>query len=212
MKLEWYVLWEFRQKLFDGLLVTLWLSAVGIVGSTAVGTIVGCMSTLPSFLARRTTAAYVELLRNVPLVVKLFFFHFIVGLDGLPSAIIALILHQSAYVADVTSAGLRSVPRGQTEAALACGHSYAQVFAHVLVPQAVRIVLPPLTTQYIQVVKNSSVVMLIAIEELSFQTQYIDHQTFRGFEASIAVTALYLAIVLVVSGSMSLLQWGLARR
>lgn len=212
MKLEWYVLWEFRDRLVDGLLLTLWLSAAGIVGATAVGAAVGCLSTLPSFLCRRATGAYVELLRNVPLVVKLFFFHFIIGLDGLPSAVLSLILHQSAYVADVTAAGLRSIPRGQTEAALACGHSYVQLFRLVLLPQAVRIVVPPLTTQYVQVVKNSSVVMLIAIEELTFQTQYIDHQTFRGFEASIAVTVAYLAIVLVVAGLMSVVQWRLRQR
>jgi ABC-type amino acid transport system permease subunit len=96
------------------------------------------------------------------------------------------------------------------EAALCSGHTYSQAFRYILVPQAVRVIIPPLTTQYTQVIKNSSVVMLIAIEELTFQTQMIEQQTFRGFEASTAATILYILLVFVVVGCMSLVQRRLA--
>ncbi len=209
--MHWYVLWDYRGALLDGLFLTVWLSIASIVGSTILGVVVGCMGTLPSFVLQRAVNAYRETLRNVPVVVKLFFLHFIVGLDAIPAGILSLVLHQSAYIADVTLAGLRSIPTGQTEAGLSHGHTYAQVFRYILLPQAVRVVIPPLTTQYIQVVKNSSVVMFIAVEELTFQTQMIEQQTFRGFEASVAVTVLYLLIVLGIAGVMALAQRHLAR-
>ena len=80
------------------------------------------------------------------------------------------------------------------------------MFRYILLPQVTRIIIPPLTTQYIQIVKNSAVVMLIALEDLTFQTQLIEHQTFRGFEAAAAVTILYLLVVLVIVAVMELLH------
>ncbi len=203
MNLEWNIIWDFRYDILRGLAVTAQLSGVAIVGSTLVGVLIGCLSTMPSFFLRKVCNTYVELMRNIPVVVKLFFMHFIVGFDAFFSGAVGLILHQSAYIADVTAAGIRSVPQGQTEAARSCGHNYLQVFRYILIPQATRFVIPPMTTQYIQVVKNSAVALLIAIEELTFQTQWIEHKTFRGFEAATAVTLVYLGIVLVIAAIMS---------
>ena len=212
MNLEWYIIWNFRYEILSGLVVTAQLSAFAIVGSTIVGVLIGCLSTMPSFFLRKICDSYVELMRNIPVVVKLFFMHFIIGFDAFFSGVVGLILHQSAYIADVTAAGIRSVPTGQTEAARSCGHNYLQVFRYILIPQAVRYVIPPMTTQYIQVVKNSSVALLIAIEELTFQTQWIEHKTFRGFEAATAVTLVYLFIVLVIAAIMSGAQQYVNRR
>ena len=210
--MNWHVIWDYREPLVAGLWLTLHLSLLAIIGSSLVGTLVGCFSTLSSFLLHKLTGLYVEVLRNVPLVVKLFFAHFIVGLDAYPAGLIALILHQSAYIADVTAAGLRSIPQGQVEAALSCGHPYRQVFAHVLLPQAIRHVIPPLTTQYVQIVKNSAIVTLIALEDLTFVTQKIGHETYRAFEAATTTTVVYLTVAMFVAGSMSLLQRYLERR
>lgn len=210
--MAWYIIWDFRDSILKGLWVTLELSFYSIIGSTIVGVLLGCLNTLPSFFLRRFCTTYVEVMRNIPVVVKLFFLHFIVGLDSFESGVIGLVLHQSAYISDVTGAGLRSIPHGQTEAARSCGHSYFQVFRYILVPQAVRYVIPPMTTQYVQVVKNSAVALLIALEELTFQTQWIEHKTFRGFEAAAAVTLVYLAIVLVIASMMSVVQRYLNRK
>ncbi|NIA70444.1 amino acid ABC transporter permease [Pelagibius litoralis] len=203
MDLDWYIIWDYRADLLRGLWLTVRISLIAMVGATLVGVAVGCLRTLPGFLVRRLTGLYVEVLRNIPIVVKLFFAHFILGLDALPAGIVVLILHRSAYIADVTAAGLRSVPYGQTEAALASGLSTRQVFGWVLLPQALRAMIPPMTTQYTQVVKNSSVVMLIALQDLTFMTQRIEHETFRGVEAASTVTLLYLLIVLCVAAAMA---------
>lgn len=204
--MKWAILWEYRWALWSGLQITLGVSAVSILGATLVGALVGWLSTSSRFLVQRFTATYVETLRNVPAVVKLFFFYFILGFDAITASIVSLVLHQSAYIADLTAAGLRSIPYGQREAALSCGHPDGQVFVYVLLPQAVRVVIPPLTSQYIEIVKNSAIVMLIAVQDLTFQTQQIESETFRGFEAATAVTILYLIIALVIAGSMSWLQ------
>ena len=212
MDLDWYIVWDYRAELLRGFWLTSFISLVTIVGATLLGTLVGCLRALPTFFLYRVTGLYVEVMRNIPVVVKLFFAHFVIGLDALPAGLIVLILHQSAYIADVTAAGLRSVPQGQTEAAMASGLSYPQLFTSVLLPQAARSMIPPLTTQYTQIVKNSSVVMLIALQDLTFMTQKIEHETFRGLEAASTVTLLYLLIVLCVAMAMSLLQRFLERR
>ena len=201
--MDWAILWHYRGALWEGFLATLGLSAASIVGSFLVGTIVGCIGSLAGFLGPRLASLYVEPLRNVPLVVKLFFLYFVAGLDAIWASIISLILHQSAYIADVVSAGLRSIPRGQIEAARALGHGSPQIFSFVLLPQALRVVIPPLTSQFIEVVKNSSVVMLIGVQELTFQTQAIEDKTFRGFEAATAVTVLYVVIALSLARLMA---------
>ncbi|MSO94154.1 MAG: amino acid ABC transporter permease [Rhodospirillales bacterium] len=209
--MKWQILWEYRWALLSGLWITLWISAVSIVGATIIGALVGWLSTWHAFVIQRLTAMYMEVIRNIPAVVKLFVLYFLAGLDATTAGVATLILHQSAYIADITAAGLRSIPSGQREAALSCGHSDAQVFLYVLIPQAVRVVIPPLTSQYIEVVKNSAIVMLIAIQDLTFQTQQIESETFRGFEAATAVTLAYLVIALIISTAMSWLQKATAK-
>jgi ABC-type amino acid transport system permease subunit len=141
----------------------------------------------------------VEVLRNLPIVVKLFFLYFVLGLDAMTAAIIGLVTHQSAYIADIVTSGFRAIPREQSEVAWCCGHGPAQVFAHVLLPQVVRFAMPPMTTQFIEVVKNSAAAMLIGVEELTFQTQHIESETFRGFEAATTATLMYVAFALAIA-------------
>jgi polar amino acid transport system permease protein len=200
--MDWSILWQYRGALASGLVITLWVSALAIVGSTILGMLVGCLAVQRSYLLRRLTSVYTETLRNLPLIVKLFFLYFIVSLPAVPAALLALVLHQSAYIADVTRAGIRSISRGQLAAGLSLGHSYPQVFRYIILPQAVRIILPPMTTQYVSAVKNSSVVALIAVQDLTYQTQEINVETFRGFEAATAATVLYIIVALIVIGLM----------
>lgn len=204
--MEWSIIWAYRDALWTGLRFTIELSALSIVGSFLLGTALGCLGALPGFLAPRLVAAYVEVLRNIPVVVKLFFLYYAVGLDAMPAALVGLVTHQSAYIADVVASGFRSVPREQLEAGWACGHNYPQIFRRILLPQVFRFVLPPTTTQFIEILKNSAVAMLIGIEELTFQTQRIESETFRGFEAATAVTVLYLLLALAIAGAMSLVE------
>jgi polar amino acid transport system permease protein len=204
--MDWYIVWDYRAALLDGLLLTVEISAIAIVTSTIVGAVVGCLRILPLFLPQRVAGAYVEVLRNLPLLVKLFFLYFVLGVDAFVAGLLAITLHQSAFISDVTVAGLRSIPQGQTEAARSCGHTYTQVFRYILLPQAVRSMIPALTTQYVQVVKDSAVVMLVALQELTFMTQKINQTTFRGFEAATASTVLYLVVMLLITLGMNALQ------
>lgn len=210
--MDWSILWQYRSALASGLVITIWVSALAIVGSTLLGMVVGCLAVQQSYLLRRLTSVYTETLRNLPLIVKLFFLYFIVGLPAVPAALLALILHQSAYIADVTRAGIRSVSRGQLAAGLSLGHSYKQVFRYIILPQAARIILSPMTTQYVSAVKNSSVVALIAVQDLTYQTQEINVETFRGFEAATAATVLYIIVALIVIGLMLAAQRRVAAR
>jgi polar amino acid transport system permease protein len=204
--LDWGVLWQYREALLTGFTVTLWVSAASIVCSTVLGVTVGCVGTLPSPLLRQMTNTYTEILRNLPVIVKLFFFYFVTGLPVVPATLVALSLHQSAYIADVTSAGLRSVASGQLDASLSLGLGHVQAFRFVILPQVVRIVVPPMTTQYVSVIKNSSVAALISLKELTYQTQEINVETFRGFEAATAATLLYILVTSAVIAAMAKLQ------
>jgi len=176
-----------------------------MVGALLLGTLVACLRQLPNYFVGRAVLTYVEITRNIPSVVKVFFLYFVAGLDALPAAVLGLSLHQSSYISDVLDAGFRSVPREQSEAAWACGHNRPQIFMHVLLPQVGVIVMPPMASQFIEIVKNSAAAMLLGIKELTFQTQNIDVETFRGFEAATAVTLIYLALALTISGTMTYL-------
>src|SRR5208337_3123454 len=204
--MDWAILWDYRAALAGGFAITLVVSALAILGATLLGVLVGCLRGSGSYLLRRLTATYTELLRNLPLIVKLFFLYFVVGLPALPAALAALVLHQSAYIADVTAAGLRSVGRGQFDAGLSLGLKRWQVYRRVILPQVVRVMLPPMTSQYVSVIKNTSVVALIGVADLTFQTQQINVETFRGFEAATAATLLYMLAAGAVIAGMARLQ------
>jgi polar amino acid transport system permease protein len=204
--MDWAILWEYRAALAGGLAITLAVSALAIVGATIVGVLMGCLRGGGVYLLQRMTATYTELLRNLPLIVKLFFLYFVIGLPALPAALAALVLHQSAYIADVTEAGLRSVGRGQLDAGLSLGLKRWQVYRRIILPQTVRVMLPPMTSQYVSVIKNTSVVALIGVADLTFQTQQINVETFRGFEAATAATLLYMLVAGAVIAGMTRLQ------
>jgi polar amino acid transport system permease protein len=149
---------------------------------------------------------YTELLRNVPLVVKLFFLYFGFNLGALSACLVGLTLHQSAYISDVIKSGLLSVDVGQAEAGRSLGLSPWQTAYYVVIPQALRIVAPALTNQFIEIIKNSSVAMTITVVELTFIAQKIQQETFHGFEAATAVTLLYAGLAGVVVLAMSLVE------
>ncbi len=187
----------------SGLAVTLAISVAGILGATVLGVLVGCLATSKSYLLQKLTGSYTALLRNLPLLVKLVFLYYVVSLGPLTAAIAALVLHQSAPIADVVASGIRSVAVGQFDAALALGLRPVEIFRRIILPQTVRVILPPMTTQYASIVKNSAVVSLIGVADLTFQTQEINVQTFRGFEAATAATLLYAAVTFLIIGAMA---------
>lgn len=202
-QLDWGVLIEHRQLLIDGLLLTIQLSAISIILSSLIGSVVGAGRHFLRGPIAWLLAAYTEFFRNVPPIVQFFFWYFAVGLDSFFGAVIGLSVFQSTYIAEVVRSGLQSIPRTQIEAARSSGLSFVQMFLYVVFPQAIIRVVPALGIEFINIIKNSSVAMTIGVMELTFQTQEISSRTFRGFEAATAVTLLYVGLAFVMVALMS---------
>ena len=128
---------------------------------------------------RLLSASYVEVNRNIPVVVKLFFFYFVFGIPPIVAALLGLIIHQSAYIAEDVRAAIQSIPRGQSEAARASGLTSWLLIRQIIMPQAIKIALPTLVIEMIELLKNSSIAMVITVEELTFASQQIESITFR---------------------------------
>jgi His/Glu/Gln/Arg/opine family amino acid ABC transporter permease subunit len=201
----WQILWRYHDALVDGLVTTVELSVLAIIGSTVLGLLVAACKARSGPIAT-LAGAYIELVRNIPNIVKVFALYYVAGLDAFLAGVIGVTIHQSAYIADVVAAGLRGIPREQAESARVLGHSDPQIFVYVLVPQLLRAVVPPMTSQYIEVVKNSSIAMFVGVTELTYVTQQIEFDTGRGYVAAAAVTLVYVILALGISGLMTLAQ------
>ena len=200
---DWSVLLTYRHLLWHGLVLTVQISAASMAASLVLGSLVGVGRRSERAWLRWVLGAYVEFFRNVPLIVQLFFWYFGAGLDTWPAAVLGLTVYTSAYIAEVVRAGLQSIPRAQTDAARSFGMTPYQVVRHVILPQALMRVVPPLAIEFINVIKNSSIAMTIGLAELTFQTQQIEAQTFRGFEAATAITFLYVALAFAIVVAMT---------
>jgi polar amino acid transport system permease protein len=200
---DWSVLLTYRHLLWNGLLLTVQISAVSMAASLLLGSLVGVGRRSERRGLRWALGAYVEFFRNIPLIVQLFFWYFGAGLGTWPAAVLGLTFYTSAYIAEVVRAGLQSIPRAQMEAARSFGMYPYQVIRHVILPQALMRIVPPLAIEFINVVKNSSIAMTIGLAELTFQTQQIEAQTFRGFEAATAITLLYVALAFAIVVAMA---------
>jgi len=199
--------------ILSGALMTLTLIAV----TTVLGTLISIAAAAGQRSGLRWLAAaitgYVELIRNTPFLVQLFFIYFglpAIGirLDPLTAAILAMTLNMAAYTTEIVGAGLDAVPVGQREAARALGLRPAQVFVKVVLPQALKVIFPALTSQIVIMMLESSVVSQIAVPELTFEADMLQARTFRAFETYFVVTLVYLGLSV---GVRRLLIW-LGRR
>jgi glutamate/aspartate transport system permease protein len=208
--------------LLDGLGWTLLVAGAAWVLALAVGVTVGVLRTLPSRAARAFGTAYVETFRNVPLLLQLFVWYFVVP-ELLPAtlgnwvkrdlplpefwtAVIGLGLFTAARVAEQVRAGIEAVGRGQSMAAAASGLTVGQSYRYILLPIAGRHILPPLTSEFLNVVKNSSLALTIGLLELTGQSRQIESTTFHGIEAFTAATLIYVALTLTVIAMMRIVE------
>ena len=216
---------SYLDMLLSGLVLTIETAICAWIIALTVGSIIGVLRTLPSKMASRAGFAYVEFFRNMPLLVQLFLWFFVLPeilpqswglwLKQLPNATfytasIGLGLFMSARVAEQTRAGINSLPRGQKLAATALGLTTAQAYRYVLLPMAFRIVLPPLTSEFLSTIKNSSVAITIGLVELTAQARAMQEFSFQVFEAFTAATILYLLINIVVVIAMRFLERAVA--
>lgn len=189
--------------LLDGLWVTLRITALGLLLAPCLGLSAALLLLSGSPLGRLLARGYVELIRNTPLLIQLFFASFvmapILNLSSEAAAVLALSLFEGAYATEIIRAGITSIPVGQWEAAKSLGLSLPRTYWHVILPQALRRVLPPLAGQAVSLIKDSALVSAIAIADLTMQGQIIVARTFLAFEVWFTVAAIYLALTLTLS-------------
>lgn len=199
---DWQVIWQFRQAFFYGLVETCWLSLIAIIFGTALGAflVLGRKSQNPilHFLA----TSYVVVLRTVPLLVLLLWIYYVtplllgVAFSPFTSAVLGLLLNGAAFYAENIRAGLDAVPNTQRESALALGMSSWQVTWRVVIPQAVRNILPNLLGQYITTIKLTSLASVVGVAELVNRGGSVIAASFRPLEVYTALAVLYLIVIL----------------
>src|SRR5215471_539417 len=215
---KWSVLWtgQSGEWLLSGLLVTLELSALAWVLAVCLGIVSGALRTVPFRPLRMLATAYVEFFRNVPLLVWMFFWYFGVppflplgvqdwlfghGLEFW-AGVSALGVYSGARFSEVLRSGIQSIPRTQFEASVASGLTTFQAYHYVILPVALRLIIPPATNESLNLLKNSSVALTISVAELTFQTRQIETYTAKAFEALTAGTLIYLVLCTSLSAMM----------
>ncbi|WP_296871727.1 amino acid ABC transporter permease [Tibeticola sp.] len=198
----------YLQWMFDAWGWTLAVAGASWVVAVAVGALVGVIRTLPAspWLVRLGNA-WVELVRNVPLLVQVFLWYFVVPkifpafqqVPGFLLVVFALGFFTSARIAEQVRAGIQALPRGQRYAGMALGLTTAQTYRYVILPMAFRIILPPLTSESMNLLKNSSVAFAVSISELTMFAMQAQEETSRGIEVYLAVTAAYAVSAFAVN-------------
>ncbi|CBJ79345.1 putative glutamate/aspartate transport protein (ABC superfamily, membrane) [Xenorhabdus bovienii str. Jollieti] len=218
---------EYLRWLWQGFLITLWLSVCTIISSTLLGFMITAARDSQIKPLRWLVTAYTTVFRNTPLLVQLFFWYFASGqilpqaamiwlntsheipIAGLTLAwpsfeflagFIGLTLYSAPFVAEELRAGIQGIGRGQKYAAHALGLTDWQAMRYVVLPQALKIAMPPLLGQYMNIVKNSSLTMAIGVAELSYASRQVETQSLQTFEAFGVATVLYIAVIAIMEG------------
>jgi glutamate/aspartate transport system permease protein len=209
--------------LVTGLGWTLATALLAWVIALTLGSIVGTLRTTPNRWVVLAGNAYVEIFRNIPLLVQMFLWYFVLpevlpralgdAMKQMPPpwgsfvpAVLCLGFYTSARVAEQVRAGIQSLPRGQHMAGTALGQTLAQTYRYILLPQAFRIILPPLTSEFMNIMKNSSVALTIGLVELTARARAIQEFSFQVFEAFTAATIIYVAVTLIVVFGMRFVE------
>ena len=197
-------------ELIEGLLVTIKISALSLIATLLIGLITALLRLSNAIVARLLARSYVELIRNTPLLVQIYLLYFVfgpvIGLDRFSTAILALALFQGAYTAEIFRAGLNSISIGQFEAAKSLGLSTYFTYKDVILPQVLQRTLPPLTNEVVSLIKNSSIVSVMAIFDLTTEGRNIVAETAMPFEIWFTVAAIYLLLTLSLSALAAWLE------
>ncbi|WP_028273891.1 amino acid ABC transporter permease [Atopococcus tabaci] len=197
--------------LTQGFLNTLLASVIALFFSTVIGTLIGILRVSQNKFLNQFANAYVQLFLNIPLLIIVLFFYtavpmYVVQIGGFTAGIIGLTIYTSAFIAETVRAGIQSVPAGQMEAGLSTGFTYWETMRYIVLPQALRIVIPPLGNQFINLVKNSSILAMVAGMDLMYYGDLIASETFNTFDTYILVALFYLVITLPLTYLMQRLE------
>jgi putative glutamine transport system permease protein len=214
--MDWSVLRENAGLLAQGLLVTLEVSALALVLALALGVIVATLRVAPPAALRRAGTAYVEFLRNIPLLVQLFFLFFAlpsigIRLDAFVCGVLALGVYTSAFVAEAIRSGIAAVPKGQLEAALSSGMAYATAMRLVVLPQAISKTIPPLGNTALNLIKNSSLVSTVSVLDVLGTANLLGARSFQYVPMFVGAAICYLILTLPTAFAVNRLEKRYAR-
>ncbi len=202
--------YEILKFLPDGILITFEVTIASIIVTIPIGLITGLGRLSKNKTINLIASTYVEIIRGIPLLVQLFFIYFALGefvqLPDLTAAIIAMSVCYGAYMGEVFRAGIDAIDKGQTEAARSLGFNPRQTMFLVVLPQAWRTILPPVGNEFIALLKDSSLVSILAVSELLRRGREYASVTFEYFEAYLMVALIYLCITLLMSKAVSIME------
>jgi His/Glu/Gln/Arg/opine family amino acid ABC transporter permease subunit len=212
---DWGAIWYAVPYMLHGTLVTLEISACAMILASVVGGVMGLISASDQRIPRAIVRAYVYFVRGTPALVQIFLVYFALPRVGFEfsafwSGVVALAFNSAGFIAEIVRAGLQSIDVGQTEAALSIGMTDRQSILFILLPQSLRRVTPPLTNEIITLVKNSSLLSVISITELTRSAQLIIAERFVPFELYAALAVYYLIIITMLSLGSEYLEKRLA--
>lgn len=201
---NWRVPWQYRELFIQGIRNTLIISMGAIVLGFVLGLAGGIARVAGNAFARQAARFYVELFRGTPLLIQIYIFYFCIAAavyydNPLVIGTIALAFFSGAYITEMVRAGIESIDQGQVEAAVSTGLSNWQALRHVIFPQAFRRIIPPLAGQFVSLIKDSSLLSVISVRELTKASEIINATTYKTFEAYLPLAILYLALTFPLS-------------
>ncbi|MBE3064948.1 MAG: amino acid ABC transporter permease [Spirochaetes bacterium] len=208
--------WRIIQFLPDGILKTFEVTVMSICCALVVGLItgIGRISRVP--IINRIATIYVEIIRGIPLLVQIFYIYYALGkiiqVPDIFAAVIAMTVCYGAYLGEIFRAGIQSIHKGQMEAAIALGLTRGQALRRIILPQTVKVVLPPLGNEFIALLKDSSLVSILAVSDLLRRGREYASRTFNYFEAFTVVALVYLVMTLFFSRLVALMEERMSRR
>jgi polar amino acid transport system permease protein len=208
---NWELVIDWLPEFLNGAWATIWISFFSLIVALIVGLLIGLIRISRSKIAKFVTQSYVDIFRGTPVLIQIFFIYnglpfFGIDLPDVFLGILAVGLNSSAYVAEILRGALEAIERGQMEAARSLGMSYGQAMRRIIIPQAVRIVIPPLTGEYNTLVKKTALLSVISIDELTRVGQRVLGVTFRPVEAWVPVFVIYFIINYVINRLSNLLE------
>ena len=211
MELDFSVLIPYMHMFWKGVCVTIQASFFGVLFGSALGIFIGSFRVMPFKPLRYLMATYIYVLRGTPLMIQLFLIYFGlpalgVNLDAATAGILGIGINSSGYVGEIVRGGIEGVPKGQWEAAKMLGLSYWQTMKSIILPQAIRHMLPATGNEFVTLIKESSLLSVLAISDLTMVGQQVRSVTYASFETFIFVALVYLVLTSVTSGALQLLE------
>ena len=202
--LMWGGVWKYRVSFFNGYLMTIMMSMIALIFSIVLGLLFGLAQQSKVILIRIIARGYVEIIRGTPLLVQILIFYYVIANSlGIENRIVVgvsiMSLFSGAYIAEIIRSGIESISKSQLETAVSLGFTTRQIYVNIIFPQVVTRILPPLTGQFAALIKDSSLLSVIAIKEVTMASREINSATFSTLESYLPLAVCYLILTIPVS-------------